>query len=62
MIKHKKFSRFLKTVSALTLAAAVSLSSTVPVNAAALGIDVSKYQGAINWGAVPSSGVSYAFI
>lgn len=62
MIKHKKFSRFLKTVSALALAAAVSLSSTVPVNAAALGIDVSKYQGAINWGAVPSSGVSYAFI
>ena len=62
MIKHKKFSRFFKTVSALALAAAVSFSSTASVNAAALGIDVSKYQGAINWGAVPSSGVSYTFI
>lgn len=62
MIRHQRFSRILKTVSALALAAAVSLTSTIPANAAALGIDVSKYQGAINWGAVSSSGVSYTFI
>lgn len=62
MVKHKKLYRFLKTVFSLALAAALSLSTAVPAKAAALGIDVSKYQGAINWGAVPSSGVSYAFI
>lgn len=62
MTKHKKSRRFLKTVFSLALAAALSLSSAIPAKAAALGIDVSKYQGAINWGAVPSSGVSYTFI
>ncbi len=62
MTKHKKLQRFLKTAVALSLAAALSLSSSVPANAAELGIDVSKYQGAIDWAAVPSSGVSYTFI
>lgn len=62
MFKHKKSHCFLKTFFALALAAVLSLSSSVPAEAAALGIDVSKYQGGINWGAVPSSGVSYTFI
>lgn len=62
MHKHTKTHRFLKTVFALALAVTLSLASVLPAEAAALGIDVSKYQGAINWGAVPSSGVSYAFI
>ena len=62
MIKHKKLFRFTKTVLTLMLITALTLSSTSVANAAALGIDVSKYQGAINWGAVPSSGVTYAFI
>ena len=44
------------------LATVLSLTSASVANAASLGIDVSKYQGAINWGAVPSSGVTYAFI
>lgn len=66
MIKHKRVSRFLKTVFSLALAAALSLSSAIPAEAAngapMLGIDVSKYQGAINWAAVPTAGVSYTFI
>lgn len=62
MHKHAKTHRFLKTIFALALAVAISLSSSIPTEAAALGIDVSKYQGAINWGAVPSGGVSYTFI
>lgn len=62
MTKHKKLLRFTKTILTLSLVVAISLSSASVANAAALGIDVSKYQGAINWGAVPSSGVSYTFI
>lgn len=62
MTKHNKLFRFTKTILTLMLICAVSLSSTAVANAAALGIDVSKYQGGINWGAVPSSGVSYTFI
>ena len=62
MTKHKKIFSLTKTVLSLVLAAALSLSSASVANAAALGIDVSKYQGSINWGAVPSSGVTYAFI
>lgn len=62
MHKHTKTRRFFKTVIAAALALTLTFSSVIPARAAALGIDVSKYQGAINWGAVPSSGVSYAFI
>ncbi|MCI8382553.1 MAG: hypothetical protein HFI07_12330 [Lachnospiraceae bacterium] len=62
MTRKKKSHCLLKTMVSLMLAAVISLSSAIPANAAALGIDVSKYQGAINWGAVPSSGVSYTFI
>lgn len=62
MIKHKKLHCFLKTILSLTLAIVISFSSAIPARAASLGIDVSKYQGAINWGAVPTSGVTYAFI
>lgn len=62
MIKHKKLLRFTKAALALMLTAAITLSNASVADAASLGIDVSKYQGAINWGAVPSSGVTYAFI
>lgn len=62
MTKHKKLFRLTKTVFSFILAAALSLSSASVANAASLGIDVSKYQGAINWGAVPTSGVTYTFI
>ena len=62
-MKKLRTSRFLKSVAALFLAVCMTLSVPVTANAAgAQGIDVSKYQGAINWGAVAQSGVSYAFI
>jgi len=41
------------------------MTLSVPMTASAAGaqgIDVSKYQGSINWAAVAQSGVSYAFI
>lgn len=62
MTKRRKLLGLAKAALSLTLAATIALSSTAVADAAALGIDVSKYQGAINWGAVPSSGVSYTFI
>lgn len=63
VVKIFKTSRLLKSVAAILLAVSMTLSVPVTANAAgAQGIDVSKYQGAINWGAVAQSGVSYAFI
>ncbi|MCM1253601.1 MAG: hypothetical protein NC321_12320 [Clostridium sp.] len=64
----RKFNRFSKRVAALALAGIMSL---IPVNhvqaanagnAIAKGIDVSKHNGAVNWGSVASSGISFAFI
>ena len=53
----------------LLLAAAVAVGSflAAPVRAEAAttiakGIDVSKYQGAVNWSAVKNAGYSFAFI
>ena len=46
-------------------AAAVALLSAAPAQAAPAGlpgIDVSHYQGSIDWGAVKSSGVQFAYI
>lgn len=62
MIRRKKTFHLIRSVLAMALTAVISISTTATADAAALGIDVSKYQGAINWGAVPSSGVSYTFI
>ena len=62
-VKKLKATKFFKSVAALMLAVCMTLSVSVTAKAAgAQGIDVSKYQGAINWGAVAQSGVSYAFI
>ena len=64
----RKFRNFSKKVAALVLAGVMSL---IPVtsaqaanagNAIAKGIDVSKHNGAVNWGSVASSGISFAFI
>ncbi len=53
----------IRSLLAFVLAVAISFSTVMPANAAgALGIDVSKYNGGINWNAVKSQGVSYAFI
>ena len=58
-----------KRIVSLALAAVIGLStflaSGVEAEAAgaiAKGIDVSKYQGAINWSAVAAEGYSFAFI
>ena len=61
----KKFtaSKIFKSIAAVALAVCMTLSSSITADAAgAQGIDVSKYQGGINWGAVAQSGISYAFI
>ena len=62
MKKLNKLFRLTKTILALSLVAVLSLSSTVVVNAASLGIDVSKYQGGINWTAVAGDGVDFAML
>lgn len=60
--------RFAKPCFALFLACIFSLMpviSPLAVNATgaiATGVDVSKHNGAINWGAAAASGVSFAFI
>ena len=62
-MKKLKTSQLFKSVAALLLAVCMTLSVPVTAKAAgAQGIDVSKYQGAINWAAVAQSGVSYAFV
>ncbi len=60
---------FGKRIAGLVLAAAVAagtfLSTPATAKAAAplaKGIDVSKYQGAVNWSAVKNAGYSFAFI
>lgn len=56
-----KFTRFICMIMAICMLACVP---AVKSEAAVVetGIDVSKYQGAINWAAVAQSGVSFAFI
>ena len=60
-----KIRKLIKTCTALLLAVVVSVSIAPQVSAATplrYGIDVSYHQGAIDWSAVPSSGVQFAFI
>lgn len=60
----------MKQVAALALAITIGFISIPPVEAEAIGagsaiargIDVSKYQGAIDWGAVASQGITFSFI
>ena len=65
---HKKMAGF----RAVLLAAVLLLSTMIPqlavqaapneVAQAALGIDVSRYQGAIDWNQVAASGVQFAMV
>ncbi|MCR5580243.1 MAG: hypothetical protein K6F66_01525 [Pseudobutyrivibrio sp.] len=58
-----KASKLIKSLAAFALAVCMILSTPLSVSAAgAQGVDVSKYQGSINWAAVAQSGVSYTFI
>jgi hypothetical protein len=43
-------------------ASAVPLEGTLDKRASPSGIDVSHYQGTINWNTVKANGVSFAFI
>lgn len=61
----KKLGRFTKAFICLALAVTMAitpLSASAAGPPIATGIDVSKYQGSINWQAVASSGVSFAFV
>ncbi len=64
----RKFGKIGKSVLAMTLALSMSFLPASHVHAAntgnaiAKGIDVSKHNGAVNWGSVASSGISFAFI
>ena len=51
-----------KSIVAFSLATTLFLSAGFSSHAAVLGIDVSKWNGGINWGSVAASGVSYTFI
>lgn len=58
-----KFKGLVKACAALMLSAALIVSTPLTASAAGIqGIDVSKYQGGINWAAVAQSGITYTFI
>ncbi|SCZ76715.1 GH25 family lysozyme [Pseudobutyrivibrio xylanivorans] len=58
-----KFKGLVKACAALMLSAALMVSTPLTASAAGIqGIDVSKYQGGINWAAVAQSGITYTFI
>ena len=58
-----KFKGLVKSLAAFAMAAVMTLSVPLTASAAGIqGIDVSKYQGNINWAAVAQSGISYTFI
>lgn len=65
-----RFTGWTKRILALSLATVIGCAAVPPITAGAigaesaiaLGIDVSKYQGAIDWGAVAAQGVTFSFI
>jgi len=64
MKKQGSANKITRIICALLAACMLCCAPAFPSEAAAIekGIDVSKYQGAINWQAVAQSGVSFAFI
>ncbi len=62
-MKLLKIKNLVKSLAALSLAVVMAFSAPISAQAAGnQGIDVSKYQGAINWAAVAQSGIGYTFI
>ena len=64
-----RFRRLIKGMTALATAMIVAMTpltgvqaAVTPEQAIAVGIDVSKYQGLIDWAQVKASGVSFAFV
>ncbi|MBE5852714.1 MAG: hypothetical protein E7299_07175 [Lachnospiraceae bacterium] len=62
MKKSVRKTKLFKSLFALSLAVTMFVTSALPAQANVLGIDVSKWNGGINWGAVAASGVSYTFV
>ena len=58
----KKLTAVVLAISMLTLMPGVESDAITSSGNIAKGIDVSKYNGAIDWGAVARSGVKFAFI
>ncbi|MBO5291721.1 MAG: hypothetical protein J6B10_00845 [Lachnospiraceae bacterium] len=62
--------RGMKRILAVSLAVAMTFVAVPPVeteaigaeSAIAVGIDVSKYQGNVNWGAVAAQGITFSFV
>ncbi len=64
-MKYKWMGRFLAFVCALVVgmtAVPMQAEAIGAESAIAVGVDVSKYQGAIDWGALAAQGVSFAFV
>lgn len=62
MKEAMKKSRFMKCLLSMILAVTLFASTPVSAQANVLGIDVSRYNGTIDWSQVAASGVTYAFI
>ncbi|MCM1038682.1 MAG: hypothetical protein NC434_05110 [Ruminococcus sp.] len=64
----RKLTKINRKITALLLAGVMALVPVTQADAAnagnsiARGIDVSKHNGAVNWGSVAASGISFAFI
>ncbi len=64
MRKQKSANKFTRIICTLLAVCLLCCAPAFPAKAAVVenGIDVSKYQGAIDWQAVAQSGISFAFI
>ena len=60
-LRKKVYTRVLCMILSIALVSAIPAAQTEAA-VVAQGIDVSKWQGVINWAAVAQSGVSFAFI
>ena len=62
MKKRLKLRSIVKSMTAISLAAILFFSAGFSSHAAVLGIDVSKWQGEIDWDKVKNAGVEFAII
>lgn len=62
MKMKQRLRTFFKSTIAISLAVSLFISAGIGTHAATLGIDVSKWNGGIDWRSVAASGVSYAFV
>lgn len=62
MKKKSRLNKFTKCLLSMMLAVTLFFSSAVPAQANVMGIDVSRWNGQINWNEVAAAGIPYAFI